>query len=75
MSQEIYESGVDLSAAENLVCDKCGVPLEMGRVTLAYLGSSFPVTLPKCPDCGLVFIPEELALGKMLRVEKALEDK
>jgi len=32
MSQETYESGVDLSAAENLVCDKCGVPLQMGRV-------------------------------------------
>jgi hypothetical protein len=31
--------------------------------------------LPRCPRCGLVFIPEELALGKMAEVEKLLEDK
>ena len=75
MSEEMYESGVDLSFAQGLLCGKCGKPLEIGRVTLTYLGNSFPVSLPKCPACGLVFIPEELALGKMLRVEKALEDK
>ena len=46
-----------------------------GQVSIAYLGSSFPVNLLKCPNCGLVLIPEELALGKMAEVEKALEDK
>jgi len=51
------------------------VPLEPGRVDIAYLGSSFPVELLRCPQCGLVLIPEELALGKMAEVEKALEDK
>jgi len=39
------------------------------------LGSNFPVELYKCSQCGLVFIPEELAKGKMDQVEKALEDK
>lgn len=75
MNEKMYESGVDLSFAKGLRCAKCGKPLEIGRVTLTYLGNSFPVNLPKCPDCGRAFIPEELALGKMLRVEKALEDK
>ena len=42
---------------------------------ISYLGSAYPVDLLKCPSCGLVFIPEELALGKMLEVEKSLEDK
>ncbi len=75
MREEMYESGVDLSMAEEMLCAKCGLGLEIGRVKLTYLGNSFPVSLPKCPGCGQVFIPEELALGKMLRVEKALEDK
>lgn len=75
MDEELYESGVDLSAAKGLVCGRCAQPLKIGKVTLTYLGNSFPVSLPKCSGCGMVFIPEELALGKMLRVEKALEDK
>ena len=31
--------------------------------------------LPLCPVCGFVYVPEELAVGKVLAVEKALEDK
>lgn len=56
-------------------CANCGQPLVMGKVMITYLGSGFPVDLLKCPSCGQVFIPEELALGKMLEVEKSLEDK
>ena len=47
----------------------------IGKIQISYLGSAYPVDLLKCPSCGLVFIPEELALGKMAEVEKALEDK
>ena len=60
---------------KKLVCAKCGVPLKPGNVTLSYMGSNFPVELYKCPDCGLVYIPEALATGKMQQVEAALEDK
>ncbi|MCF8567240.1 hypothetical protein LLE49_21195 [Alicyclobacillus tolerans] len=56
-------------------CLKCGLPLEAGKVTVSYLNSSFPVDLLKCTQCGFVLITEELALGKMLQVEKTLEDK
>jgi len=56
-------------------CGKCGAPLEVGKVTAEYLGSAYPVDLNKCPKCGLVMVPEELALGKMAEVEKTLEDK
>jgi hypothetical protein len=58
-----------------LICLKCNVPLESGRVTVQYMDSAFPVELPRCPQCGLVYVPETLAIGKMLDVEKALEDK
>ena len=56
----------------DLVCGACDVPLEMGKVEAFYLGQSFPVELPRCPSCGLVYVSEELALGQ---VEQALEDK
>ena len=58
-----------------LICLKCNVPRESGRVTVQYMDSAFPVELPRCPQCGLVYVPETLAIGKMLDVEKALEDK
>jgi hypothetical protein len=56
-------------------CTKCSVPLQTGKVNIAYLGSAFPVDLLRCPKCGQVYIPEDLALGKMAEVEKLLEDK
>ncbi|MEW6697754.1 MAG: DVU_1557 family redox protein [Bacillota bacterium] len=62
-------------AEQHWQCVKCGVILRPGKVNISYLGSSFPVELLKCPQCGLVFIPEDLVMGKMLEVEKSLEDK
>jgi len=66
---------VEAREAEGWLCAACGVPLEMGKVEIAYMGNKFPAELPRCPKCGLVFIPEHLALGKMAEVEKILEDK
>jgi len=63
------------NAAARLVCDKCKLDLVPGSVTVSYLGKSFPVELMKCPGCGIVYVPEDLAMGKMLQVEQALEDK
>jgi hypothetical protein len=65
----------DPSAYEGWMCANCSVPLQLGKVDISYLGNSFPVDLLKCPNCGQVLIPEELAMGKMAEVEKALEDK
>ena len=58
-----------------VVCTKCQRDLVLGNVTVSYLGQVFPVKLLKCPECAAVFVPEELATGKMLQVEQALEDK
>ncbi|NLH81630.1 MAG: hypothetical protein GX458_12400 [Phyllobacteriaceae bacterium] len=68
-------TSVPAAAATTLVCLACDVPLEIGRVTASYLGQSFPVDLPRCPRCGFVWVSEEIASGKMLKVEQALEDK
>ncbi|MGI6193055.1 MAG: DVU_1557 family redox protein [Christensenellales bacterium] len=58
-----------------LSCNKCKVPLVKGSATFSYLDNAFPVELPVCPKCGFIYVPEDLALGKVLSVEKALEDK
>ncbi|MDL2317152.1 DNA-binding protein [Desulfovibrio sp. OttesenSCG-928-A18] len=56
-------------------CGSCDAPLENMPVDITYMGSSFQVELPRCPRCGYTFIPPELAEGKMLEVERILEDK
>lgn len=57
------------------ICDKCKRKLEPRKVKVSYLSGNFEVELMQCPQCKAVFIGEELALGKMLEVEKGLEDK
>ncbi len=57
------------------VCDKCRQALVPQKVKVRYLDGNFEVDLLKCPTCHMVFISDELAMGKMLEVEKGLEDK
>lgn len=57
------------------VCACCGQPLQPAPVELEYMESLFNVELPCCTGCGMVLIPEDLALGKMAEVERLLEDK
>lgn len=66
---------VDPHEAEEWTCAGCGKPLVSQKVEAEYLGGKYPVDLPRCPCCGLVFIPEQLAVGKMSQIEKMLEDK
>lgn len=56
-------------------CGKCGAPLEVASVNVSYLGSGYPVDLLVCKNCKRPLVPAELALGKMLEVEKLMEDK
>lgn len=69
-----YHATYDLTKGE-LTCEKCGVEMQKGPVMLSYMGNEFPIEMPVCPVCGNYFIPEELAVGKILQVERALEDK
>jgi predicted RNA-binding Zn-ribbon protein involved in translation (DUF1610 family) len=56
-------------------CAACGKPLEIVKVGFTYMKGNFEVPLPACTACGLVMIPEELAMGKMAEAERILEDK
>ncbi|MDN5335162.1 MAG: hypothetical protein PWR02_188 [Synergistales bacterium] len=53
----------------------CGNRLTLNKVAARYLGSRFEIELPACVKCGFILVPESLAVGRMLEVEKILEDK
>lgn len=57
------------------MCDKCQKALVLEKVKVRYLEGNFEVELLKCSTCKMVFISDNLAMGKMLEVEKGLEDK
>jgi len=58
-----------------LICCKCQKELELKKTDFTYLGHSFFTEIPRCPECGLVFISEELVKGRISDVEMQMEDK
>lgn len=66
---------MERSEGQEIVCGKCQLPLAPARTRLTYQGVNFEAELPRCPGCQQVFVPEELALGKMHELEITLEDK
>ena len=56
-------------------CTSCGGELSLIKVGFTYMKGNFEIDLPACAVCGLVLVPENLALGKMAEVERILEDK
>jgi len=62
---------------EDLVwkCFRCDQQLVTESVLAKYLGNNITTQLPQCPSCYSVLISEELATGKIVEVEKLLEQK
>ncbi len=58
-----------------LICEHCNVEIVEMEAQFSYLGRAFRHKVGRCPVCGLVYIPEELARGRMREVEMTLEDK
>ena len=58
-----------------LICDQCKVEMTEMDVEFSYLNRSFRHKVPRCPECGQVYISEKLARGRMSDVEKNLEEK
>ncbi|WP_419657082.1 hypothetical protein Dvar_62170 [Desulfosarcina variabilis str. Montpellier] len=59
----------------NKICQLCQKRLEKQKVDFEYLGNHFFTDLLRCPDCGQVYIPEELVKTRIREVETLLEDK
>lgn len=64
-----------MAETKKMVCFKCQKELKPIKTYLSYLGHSFFAELLKCPECGEVFIPEELVKSRIADVEQQLEDK
>lgn len=64
-----------MESNKKLICNKCKCSLEEMDTQFAYLDKKFRHKVLRCPKCGQVFIPEELAKGKMAQLEKSLEEK
>jgi hypothetical protein len=58
-----------------MICELCNAKLEPMETHFTYLKRTFKHIVPRCPVCGLVYISEELAEGRIKQVETALEDK
>jgi DNA-directed RNA polymerase subunit RPC12/RpoP len=56
-------------------CAKCDRELVVKKTLFSYLGHTFSHEVLRCPKCGNVFIPKELAEGRMAEVETQMEDK
>ena len=56
-------------------CNLCNEPLILKKTKFTYLGRSFTHEVERCPKCGKVNIPIDLAEGRMAEVEEQLEDK
>lgn len=63
--------------AENkiVICCKCQKEMKPAKTYFKYLEHSFFTNILKCPECGQVYIPEQLVKGRMAEVEMQLEDK
>ena len=60
---------------ENVICGPCNEVLIYKKTQFSYLDRLFTHEVPCCPKCGNVYIPMELAEGRMAEVERQLEDK
>ena len=60
---------------KNKICQLCHKKMELRKVDFQYLGHAFFTDLLRCPDCGQVYIPEELVETRIKEVETLLEDK
>lgn len=57
-----------------LMCDICNVDLEMADVHFSYLEHNFRHKVLRCPECGQVYLSEEL-VKRVKEVETTFEDK
>ena len=64
-----------MAEARTLVCFKCRKELELRKTDFTYLGHTFYADLPRCPECGQVYISEELVRSRIAEVEMNMEDK
>jgi hypothetical protein len=56
-------------------CFKCKEKMAEREIKLSYLDIEGTTVGLVCPTCGVGYIAEEIAVGKMAKGEKMIEDK
>lgn len=56
-------------------CARCSIDLEFAKVQITYVGCGFTIDALRCPQCHLVLVTEDMAVGKLAEAERVLEDK
>ena len=59
----------------DLYCEKCDRWLIPQKVKFLYLGNQMEHKVPVCPRCGQIYVSEKLVLGKIVEIERMLEEK
>lgn len=63
-----------MEKGSTLMCNKCRVELKMADVHFSYLEHNFRHKVLRCPECGQVYLSEEL-VARVKEVEANFEDK
>ena len=58
-----------------LICNRCAVELKEMDAYFEYLDRKFKHKVKRCPECGQVYLDEDLVKGKVGLLESSLEDK
>lgn len=56
-------------------CARCDRELVPKKTVFTYMGLTLAHEVEVCPGCGKVFVPRDMAEGKMAEAERQLEDK
>jgi len=64
-----------MAEVRTLICWQCRKELVLRKTDFTYLGHTFYADMPRCPQCGQVYIPEELVRSRIAEVEMQMEDK
>ncbi len=58
-----------------LTCSKCNGELQEFEANFVYLEKTLQHKVLRCPECGQVYLPEEMVRGRIREVEDSLEEK
>jgi uncharacterized protein with PIN domain len=64
-----------METKQKLICERCNIEMEAMEAQFSYLKRTFKHKVLRCPKCGQIYIPEDLAKGRMREVEYTLEEK